>query len=101
MCENGTLIPCAQSSYPDLCLYCDECATDRLPIIEQRRRTILRRMIDTGGYDPACKSCRDTIGTYENPSSAMAPRHSGSRYCQSGAIAAGGHRSHCTCDTCF
>lgn len=27
--------------------------------------------------------------------------HCGSRYCRSGSLASGGHRAHCTCDTCF
>lgn len=31
----------------------------------------------------------------------MAPSHEGSKRCQSGSIASGGHRSHCSCDTCF
>jgi len=29
------------------------------------------------------------------------PRHNGSKSCQSGSLASGGNRSHCTCDTCF
>lgn len=28
-------------------------------------------------------------------------RHEGSPYCKSGSFASGGHRTHCTCDTCF
>ena len=27
--------------------------------------------------------------------------HFGSPRCRSGSIASGGHRAHCTCDTCF
>lgn len=27
--------------------------------------------------------------------------HNGSPRCRSGSIASGGHRAHCTCDTCF
>ena len=31
----------------------------------------------------------------------MNPGHFGSQFCESGALAAGGTRSHCTCDFCF
>ena len=27
--------------------------------------------------------------------------HNGSRYCESGSIASGGNKAHCTCDVCF
>ena len=30
-----------------------------------------------------------------------APSHNGSKSCESGSIASGGNKSHCTCDTCF
>jgi hypothetical protein len=29
------------------------------------------------------------------------PSHNGSPRCQSGSIASGGTKSHCSCDTCF
>jgi len=29
------------------------------------------------------------------------PSHDGSKRCESGSIASGGNRSHCSCDTCF
>jgi hypothetical protein len=29
------------------------------------------------------------------------PSHNGSRSCESGSIASGGDRTHCSCDTCF
>jgi hypothetical protein len=38
-----------------------------------------------------CGSCLDVDG----------PRHAGSSRCESGAIAAGGNRAHCTCDVCY
>lgn len=41
-----------------------------------------------------CAGCeRERTGMY--------PRHNGSRYCESGAIAAGGALAHCSCDVCF
>lgn len=29
------------------------------------------------------------------------PSHFGSGHCRSGSLASGGHRSHCSCGTCF
>lgn len=29
------------------------------------------------------------------------PSHEGSKHCESGSIASGGDRAHCTCDVCF
>lgn len=40
-----------------------------------------------------CKTCMD-------PES-FKPSHKGSAQCESGSIASGGTRAHCTCDTCF
>ena len=42
----------------------------------------------------ACQQCIE-IGT------GMGPSHNGSKGCESGSIASGGTRSHCTCDVCF
>lgn len=38
-----------------------------------------------------CPGCREKDG----------PSHDGSRRCESGSIASGGTRAHCTCDACF
>ena len=38
--------------------------------------------------------------TCELPES-LKPRHNGSKNCESGSIASGGNKSHCTCDICF
>jgi len=38
-----------------------------------------------------CAFCLDVDG----------PRHEGSSRCESGAIAAGGDKAHCTCDVCY
>ena len=46
------------------------------------------------GDDPECETCRKQLGK-------MNPRHDGSKGCESGSIASGGTRSHCTCDVCF
>ncbi len=42
-------------------------------------------------------------GTCENikKDGGFGPRHDGSTLCESGSIASGGERSHCSCDTCF
>ncbi len=42
-----------------------------------------------------CKECRALL------IEGFGPSHSGSARCQSGSLASGGHRAHCTCDTCF
>jgi len=39
-----------------------------------------------------CKLCK-------NPG--MGPSHNGSTHCESGSIASGGSKSHCSCDVCF
>lgn len=44
--------------------------------------------------DPECPTC---LAQGEH----MGPSHNGSQRCESGSIASGGERSHCTCDTCF
>lgn len=60
-------------------------------------------------YDPVrprdfqsdCEECNSqyieqlTTGIWRGPS------HSGSPSCESGSLASGGHRAHCSCDTCF
>ena len=45
-------------------------------------------------YVEGCATC-DTVKKIGGPG------HWGSRTCKSLSIAAGGFRSHCTCDTCF
>ena len=42
----------------------------------------------------ACGYCQKYKGQ-------MAPSHFGSAWCQSGSLASGGHRSHCSCNSCF
>ena len=44
--------------------------------------------------------CRSCDGFRERGESFF-PSHQGSPRCQSSSIASGGHRSHCTCDTCW
>jgi hypothetical protein len=46
------------------------------------------------GADPECPSCL-------RAGSGMGPSHRGSERCESGSLASGGDKSHCTCDTCF
>jgi hypothetical protein len=43
---------------------------------------------------PPCPTCCSIGGGF-------GPSHDGSRFCQSGSIASGGTRSHCTCGSCF
>lgn len=44
-----------------------------------------------------CQECKDIRDKYRG----FGPRHEGSRSCESGSIASGGTKTHCTCDTCF
>ena len=41
-----------------------------------------------------CPTCQEYKGK-------MCPSHFGSKNCESGSLASGGTKSHCTCDTCF
>jgi len=41
--------------------------------------------------DTICRGCQSNDG----------PSHAGSEQCQSGSIASGGTRAHCTCDVCY
>jgi hypothetical protein len=43
----------------------------------------------------SCQSCWAYVAGQ------MMPSHAGSRMCESGSLASGGDRTHCTCDTCF
>jgi len=46
----------------------------------------------TMALEPVCGQCE--TGGY-------GPSHQGSVACESGSIASGGTKSHCTCDVCF
>ncbi len=55
---------------------------------------ILSMAVLLRGGDPDCPACREQgLG--------MGPSHQGSPRCESGALASGGDRSHCSCDVCF
>lgn len=44
-------------------------------------------------WKAGCSVCEES-GSFK-------PSHEGSISCQSGSLASGGSKSHCTCDTCF
>lgn len=46
--------------------------------------------------EPHCDTCEDI-----EEMGGFGPSHNGSPRCESGSIASGGTRAHCTCDTCF
>jgi len=46
----------------------------------------------TEGEPKDCAGCQRT---------GMNPSHQGSRRCESGSIASGGTKAHCSCDMCF
>jgi hypothetical protein len=43
-----------------------------------------------------CPQC-----AYQRETKDPGPSHNGSSHCESGSLASGGTRSHCTCDFCF
>ena len=57
----------------------------------------LGRSLRSGEWDtyrnPDCRTCQGGESTR--------PSHDGSARCESGSLASGGYKSHCTCDTCF
>ena len=53
-------------------------------------KTILRQ------FEPLCETCEQV-----KSKGGFGPSHNGSPSCQSGSIASGGNKAHCTCDTCF
>jgi len=62
---------------------------------ERRREHTAQFVMEACGRDSVrwggCQRCLDVNG----------PRHEGSSRCESGAIAAGGNKAHCTCDVCY
>ena len=59
-----------------------------------KRGAIDRKQPYTYKNDHNCETCKKYKGQ-------MAPTHNGSKYCNSGSIASGGTKAHCTCDVCF
>ena len=52
------------------------------------------------GYPRRCDDCaKDNCSICQR--SGMKPSHNGSKNCESGSIASGGNKSHCSCDVCF
>ncbi|MCK5609410.1 hypothetical protein KAR91_46485 [Candidatus Pacearchaeota archaeon] len=60
--------------------------------------------IETGCSFPDCLD-KESREIYDNcpgcQREGMYPSHNGSVMCESGSIASGGTKSHCTCDMCF
>lgn len=44
-----------------------------------------------------CKTCVEITEKYGG----FGPSHDGSKFCESGSIASGGSKAHCSCDWCF
>ena len=59
---------------------------------------------ETGCSFPDCLD-KESREIYDNCSGChqdgMYPSHNGSKMCESGSIASGGTKDHCTCDICF
>ena len=56
---------------------------------------------DASERDCVFPDCVDTKDCSTCKREGMKPSHFGSARCESGSIASGGNRAHCTCDTCF
>jgi hypothetical protein len=54
-----------------------------------------RSVAESDTPEPPCEQCMD------NKLYGMGPSHDGSKRCESGSIASGGTRAHCSCSTCF
>lgn len=48
-----------------------------------------------------CKATTDCRLCRAIAEEGFGPSHNGSKRCESGSIASGGDKSHCSCDTCF
>ncbi len=62
-----------------------------------RRFTVRCDYCNGSGEPPDCKTCRDIHDSRDR----FGPSHRGARNCESGSIASGGDRAHCTCDWCW
>ena len=58
---------------------------------------VVDELLDENFPDKKCLMCKKIRDEH----SGFGPSHNGSRFCESGSIASGGKRSHCTCDMCF
>jgi len=52
-------------------------------------------------YKPGCPSCEANWPDGPEGKRVHGPYHNGSIACESGSIASGGDRSHCTCSICY
>jgi hypothetical protein len=50
-----------------------------------------------GGYE----SSQEKLKEINNPTPTFGPTKNGSRRCESGSVASGGNKTHCSCDICF
>ena len=70
--------------------------------MNETRDEMIQRWEKEGRLNPDCRFCQDEYYAKKSlPSDVFAPRHEGSKNCESGSLASGGRNSHCTCDTCF
>lgn len=70
---------------------------------EERRRGVVNVVVIPSivlDNIPVSITLAKPCATCDSPEE-MKPSHDGSPNCESGSIASGGTRAHCTCDTCF
>jgi hypothetical protein len=61
---------------------------------------LLQQRLEGEDWTAFQKRIHPDCATCQSPET-FKPSHDGSRLCESGSLASGGHRRHCTCDTCF
>ena len=100
MLRNRTEIPLLDELYPLRQRDGDEAREDEEAIEE--RESFEDDLDDdyVPGFDDPDKECL-MCKKIRDEHSGFGPSHNGSRFCESGSIASGGKRSHCTCDMCF
>lgn len=64
---------------------------------ELLKSTVPDRLRREAMAHPECSACQLAHEMQDT----MMPPHDGSRSCESGSVASGGERTHCTCDRCY
>lgn len=66
-------------------------------------RRVAESMVDAVLAPPPAPASGECLTCFEirERHGGFGPRHAGSESCESGSIASGGDRAHCSCDRCF
>ena len=80
------------------CTYPKTIASLKVKFSETPVESIISQDLVDGGYE-RCEA--DLIARAVSSRDEFGPSYKGSPRCESGSIASGGNRSHCSCDICF